>query len=83
MSWLDSGLRRADDDVPARRELVHRHEPFAVRLVRVAAGDDEVAGAEMHRHLVEHDFVQVLASRRPLHGGNFHFVMFESMNIEV
>ena len=34
-------------------------QPFAIRIRGVAARHDEVAGAEMRRHLVEHDLVQV------------------------
>ena len=59
ISWLDSGCDGPDIDVPAGGKLVHRHAPFAVGIRRVAARDDQVAGAEMRRHFVEHDFVQI------------------------
>ena len=48
-------LRRTDAEVAAFGELVHRDEPFAVGMRRIAPGDDEVTDAVMHRDLIEHD----------------------------
>ena len=54
-------LRRPDVDVATGGKLVHRDEPLAVRMRRVAAGHDQVTGAVMGRDLIKHGFVHVLA----------------------
>jgi hypothetical protein len=60
--------------MPALTELVHRNEPFAIRLLRVATRDDEMASAEVRRHFIEHDFREVfpllVAPRRQLPFGD-------------